>query len=81
MISRFFIERPVLANVIAVLLVLLGSIAIALLPVNQYPSIVPPTIQVTTSYPGADSKTLISTVIAIKGGGAILHGLKLVLSG
>ena len=62
MIARFFIERPVLANVIAVLLVLLGSIAIAVLPVNQYPSIVPPTIQVSTSYPGADSKTLISTV-------------------
>lgn len=62
MISRFFIERPVLANVIAVLLVLLGCIAMAVLPVNQYPSIVPPTIQVTTSYPGADSKTLISTV-------------------
>lgn len=62
MISQFFIERPVLANVIAVLLVLLGCIAIAVLPVNQYPSIVPPTIQVTTSYPGADAKTLINTV-------------------
>jgi len=62
MISKFFIEHPVLANVIAMLLVLLGLIAIAVLPVNQYPSIVPPTIQVTTSYPGADAKTLISTV-------------------
>ena len=62
MISKFFIERPVLANVIALLLVLLGLIAIAVLPVNQYPSIVPPTIQVTTTYPGADAKTLISTV-------------------
>ena len=62
MISKFFIERPVLANVIAILLVLLGLIAIAVLPVTQYPSIVPPTIQVTTSYPGADAKTLISTV-------------------
>ncbi|MFI4918483.1 MAG: efflux RND transporter permease subunit [Legionellales bacterium] len=62
MISKFFIERPVLANVIALLLVLLGLIAIACLPVNQYPSIVPPTIQVTTSYPGADAKTLINTV-------------------
>ncbi len=62
MISKFFIEHPVLANVIAILLVLLGLIAIAVLPVNQYPSIVPPTIQVTTSYPGADAKTLIKTV-------------------
>jgi len=62
MISKFFIEHPVLANVIAILLVLLGLIAIAVLPVNQYPSIVPPTIQVTTTYPGADAKTLINTV-------------------
>lgn len=62
MISKFFIEHPILANVIALLLVLLGLIAIAVLPVNQYPSIVPPTIQVTTSYPGADAKTLINTV-------------------
>ena len=62
MISKFFIEHPILANVIALLLVLLGMIAIAVLPVNQYPSIVPPTIQVTTSYPGANAKTLISTV-------------------
>ncbi|MCX7090969.1 MAG: efflux RND transporter permease subunit [Legionellales bacterium] len=62
MISKFFIERPVLANVIALLLVFLGMIAIAVLPVSQYPAIVPPTIQVSTSYPGADAKTLIKTV-------------------
>ena len=62
MISQFFIERPVLANVIALFLVFLGLIAIAVLPVTQYPPIVPPTIQVTTTYPGADAKTLIKTV-------------------
>lgn len=62
MISKFFIERPVLANVIAILLVLLGLVAIIFLPVTQYPSIVPPTIQVTTTYPGANAKTLINTV-------------------
>lgn len=62
MISKFFIERPILANVIALLLVFLGLIAIGVLPVNQYPAIVPPTIQVTTTYPGADAKTLINTV-------------------
>ncbi|STX29244.1 RND multidrug efflux transporter Mex [Legionella beliardensis] len=62
MISKFFIERPVLANVIAILLVFLGLIAIGILPVSQYPAIVPPTIQVTTTYPGADAKTLIKTV-------------------
>lgn len=62
MISRFFIERPVLANVIALFLVFIGLIAIGILPVSQYPSIVPPTIQVTTSYPGANATTLIKTV-------------------
>ena len=62
MISKFFIERPILANVIALFLVLLGLVAIAVLPITQYPSIVPPTIQVTTTYPGADAKTLINTV-------------------
>lgn len=62
MISKFFIERPVLANVIAILFVLLGLVALYTLPVSQYPQIVPPTIQVTTTYPGADAKTLINTV-------------------
>ncbi|MCX7116551.1 MAG: efflux RND transporter permease subunit [Legionellales bacterium] len=62
MISEFFIERPVLSNVIALFLVFLGGIAIFILPVSQYPAIVPPTIQVTTTYPGADAKTLIKTV-------------------
>lgn len=62
MISEFFIDRPVLANVIALLLVFLGAIAIYILPVSQYPAIVPPTIQVTTTYPGANASTLIKTV-------------------
>lgn len=62
MISKFFIERPILANVIALLIVLLGLVAIIVLPVSQYPAIVPPTIQVTTTYPGADAKTMIKTV-------------------
>lgn len=61
-ISKFFIERPVLANVIALFIVFLGIVAIAVLPITQYPAIVPPTIQVTTNYPGADAKTLINTV-------------------
>ena len=52
MISRFFIERPVLANVIALLMVLIGAISILYLPVSQYPHITPPTVQVTTRYPG-----------------------------
>ena len=62
MISKFFIERPVLANVIAALFVLLGIVAISTLPISEYPQIVPPTIVVTTSDPGADAKTLVNTV-------------------
>jgi hydrophobic/amphiphilic exporter-1 (mainly G- bacteria), HAE1 family len=62
MISEFFIERPVLSNVIALFLVFLGVVAIRILPVAQYPDIVPPTIQVSTTYPGADATTLIKTV-------------------
>jgi HAE1 family hydrophobic/amphiphilic exporter-1 len=61
-ISKFFIEHPVLANVIAFLFVLVGLVAIYTIPISQYPPIVPPTIQVTANYPGADAKTLINTV-------------------
>jgi HAE1 family hydrophobic/amphiphilic exporter-1 len=60
--SKFFIERPVLANVIAFVTMLLGGVALFNLPVSQYPPITPPTIQVTTNYPGANAKTLVETV-------------------
>ncbi len=62
MISKFFIERPVLANVIAVLMILIGGVALYGLPVAQYPNIVPPTVQVTTTYPGASARVLMDTV-------------------
>src|SRR5579863_9650289 len=62
MISKFFIERPVLANVLAILMILIGAVALYDLPVAQYPNVVPPTVQVTTSYPGASAQTLIDTV-------------------
>src|SRR6187431_1722925 len=62
MISKFFIERPVLSNVIAVLMVLIGGVALYNLAVAQYPDVVPPTVQVTTRYPGASAKTVIDTV-------------------
>ncbi len=52
MIAKFFIERPVLANVIALLIVILGIVALYTLPVAQYPDVVPPTVQVTARYPG-----------------------------
>ncbi len=62
MLARFFIERPVLANVIALVIVLLGGVAMFSLPVAQYPPITPPTVQVTANYPGASAKTLVETV-------------------
>jgi hydrophobic/amphiphilic exporter-1 (mainly G- bacteria), HAE1 family len=62
MISKFFIERPVLANVLAILMVLIGAVALYGLPVAQYPDVVPPTVQVTTRYPGASARTLMDTV-------------------
>jgi HAE1 family hydrophobic/amphiphilic exporter-1 len=62
MISKFFIERPVLANVIAILMILIGAVAAYDLPIAQYPDVVPPTVQVTTRYPGASARTLIDTV-------------------
>jgi hydrophobic/amphiphilic exporter-1 (mainly G- bacteria), HAE1 family len=62
MIAKFFIERPVLANVIAVLTIILGLVALARLPVAQYPDIVPPTVQVTARYPGASAATVVRDV-------------------
>jgi hydrophobic/amphiphilic exporter-1 (mainly G- bacteria), HAE1 family len=62
MFSRFFIERPVLANVIALLTILIGALAFIRLPIAQYPDIVPPTVQVQARYPGASAKTLMDTV-------------------
>jgi hydrophobic/amphiphilic exporter-1 (mainly G- bacteria), HAE1 family len=62
MFAKFFIERPVLANVIACVTMLLGGVAVFNLPVAQYPPITPPTIQVTANYPGANAKTLVETV-------------------
>jgi len=62
LLSKFFIERPVLANVIAILTIVIGAVAMLVLPVAQYPNVVPPTVQVTTRYPGASARTVIDTV-------------------
>ncbi len=56
--SRFFIERPVLAMVLSVVIALAGAIALVLLPVAQFPQITPPTVQVSTAYPGANASIL-----------------------
>ena len=56
--SKFFIERPILANVIAIVTILLGAVCLYTLPVAQYPEIVPPTIQVSTNYAGASAEVV-----------------------
>ena len=62
MISRFFIERPIFANVIALVTMIIGLVFLYKLPVAQYPQIVPPTIQVTTRYPGASAAVIADTI-------------------
>src|SRR5271169_5603902 len=64
MLARFFIDRPVLAWVISIVIVLLGGIAAALLPIAQYPQITPPTVRVTAAYPGANAVVVADTVAA-----------------
>src|SRR5690242_4394835 len=64
MFSRFFIEHPVFANVIAVLTVLFGLVAWNRLPVERYPAITPPTVVVSAVYPGANAKVVADTVAA-----------------
>ncbi len=58
-----FIKRPVLSTVISILIVILGFIGLATLPIEQYPDIAPPTVVVFTSYPGADAETVKNSVI------------------
>src|SRR5438309_8901075 len=64
MLARFFIDRPVLAWVISVVIVLLGALAAGFLPIAEYPEITPPTVRVTASYPGADAQVVADTVAA-----------------
>src|SRR5579859_2099389 len=61
-LAHIFIDRPILATVISVFVTLVGLGALAILPVAQYPEIVPPTVQVTTIYPGASAQTVSRTV-------------------
>ncbi|KQY84831.1 efflux RND transporter permease subunit [Brevundimonas sp. Root1423] len=63
-ISRFFIDRPIFAAVIAVFITLMGVFAYPLLPLSQYPEIAPPTITINTAYPGASAETVAETVAA-----------------
>ena len=62
--SKLFIDRPILAGVISVLIMLVGAVAYLGLPVSQYPEVAPPTITVTATYPGANAETVAATVAA-----------------
>ncbi len=64
MFSRFFIERPVFSSVLSLLILLAGGVAIFVLPIDRYPEITPPTIQISATYPGADAETVATSVAA-----------------
>ena len=70
MMSKFFIERPVLANVLAIVLVIIGAVSLLRLPVAQYPNVTPPTVVVSTRYPGASSRRWSSAVSVRQAPGA-----------
>ena len=73
--SKFFIEHPILANVIAIITIILGAVCLLRLPVAQYPAIVPPTIRVSTTYPGASADVVATTVgIPIEQGRSLYGG-------
>src|SRR5690242_12677937 len=63
-ISHFFIDRPIFASVIAIIIIILGAVSFDRLPVAQYPEIAPPTINITGQYPGAGADTVAETVVA-----------------
>src|SRR5271170_869920 len=62
MISHFFIDRPIFASVLSILLVIVGVVALSQLPVAQYPEVAPPTVQVSAIYPGANAQVVADTV-------------------
>lgn len=64
MISRFFIDRPIFASVISIIITLAGLLALRVLPIEQYPNITPPQVQVTATYVGADANTVAQNVAA-----------------
>src|ERR1700747_3581535 len=62
MLSYFFIDRPIFATVLSIVIVILGSVSLLMLPIAQYPEVAPPTITVTANYPGANAKVVADTV-------------------
>jgi multidrug efflux pump len=64
MFARFFVDRPVFATVLSIVIVIIGLVALMGLPIAQYPEVVPPTVQITATYPGASAKVVAETVAA-----------------
>ena len=64
MFSKFFINRPIFSTVISLLIVLFGIVSITMLPIEQYPDLTPPTVQVSAKYPGASPEVIAETVAA-----------------
>ncbi len=62
MFARFFVDRPIFATVLSLVIVIVGLVALTRLPIAQYPEVAPPTIQVSAVYPGADAETVAATV-------------------
>jgi len=65
MLSKFFLARPVFAWVIAIVIMVLGGLAIYNLPISQYPPLAPPSIAITANYPGASAETVENSVTQI----------------
>jgi len=63
--ARFFIDRPIFAWVLAIVIMLAGILSINSLPVSQYPTIAPPTVTIRSSYPGANAETVENTITKI----------------
>jgi multidrug efflux pump len=64
MFARFFVDRPVFATVLSIVIVIIGGVSLSSLPIAQYPEVVPPTVNITATYPGASAKVVAETVAA-----------------
>jgi multidrug efflux pump subunit AcrB len=64
MFARFFIDRPIFAWVLSLVIILVGGVCVLFLPVDQYPPITPPTVTVTASYPGANAQVVANVIAA-----------------
>src|ERR1700709_2040834 len=63
--AKFFIDRPIFAIVIAILIMLAGGLSVLGLPIEQHPPVAPPTVQISTTYPGASATTVQNTVVQV----------------